>query len=64
MMACVVVAELQLLVSVHVLIDVEQTFHRGFDVHKFPQMQNGPIHKVQLPADKPLVRAPFIVRGV
>lgn len=64
MMPGIVVAKPSLLLRVHVWIDVQQTFHRGFDVHKFPQVQHGTIHKVQLTADKARVRAPFIVRHV
>src|SRR5437870_2675572 len=61
MMSCVVVAKPQLLASIHVLIDVEQALHGGFDVHKLPQVQNGGIYKVNLTADKSRVGAPFIV---
>src|SRR6266567_912759 len=56
-------AVIEALASIHVLIDVEQPFHSGFDVHKLPQVQNGRIHKVDLAADKPLVGTPFIVGG-
>src|SRR5262249_536512 len=54
-------AKPQLLASSHVLIDVKQALHGGFDVHKLPQVQNGSIHKVDLPANKPLVSPPFII---
>jgi hypothetical protein len=53
MMSYVIIAEQQLIVRVHILINIQQTFHSGFDVHKLPQMQNGRIYKVDLTADKP-----------
>src|SRR5262245_4286281 len=60
-MSCVVIAEPQLLASIHVVIDVEQALYRSFDVHKLPQVWHRRVHKVDLPAQKPLVGAPFIV---
>jgi hypothetical protein len=60
-MSGVVVAELQLLANVHVLIDVKQTLHGGFDVDEFPQVQHGAVYKVDLTTDKSFVSAPLIV---
>ena len=60
-MSSIVVTEPSSLRRVHVLIDIEETLDRGFHIHELTQMEYGTVHKGDLTADKPFVRAPFII---
>jgi hypothetical protein len=56
----IIVAEHQLSGLIHILEDVCQSFNGDLDVDEFSKVEEGPVAKVEVPANEPFVTASLV----